>query len=106
MHQKKKERRKDETETCTARLGLDSNGDWSVRIRNHRKRTHREMVMKQVMSISELVEQGYPESALRQIARSQEFEEVGFYTGGKRKTYYFFVEPLNKLLKKGTWSWN
>lgn len=62
--------------------------------------------MKQVMSIRELVEQGYPESALRQIARSQEFEEVGFYTGGKRKTYYFFVEPLNKLLKKGTWSWN
>ena len=54
--------------------------------------------MKQVMSISELVEQGYP--------GSKEFEEVGFYTGGKRKTYYFFVEPLNKLLKKGTWSWN
>ena len=62
--------------------------------------------MKQVMSISELVEQGYPESTLRQITRAQKFEEVGFATGDKRKTYYFFVEELDKLLKKGTWSWN
>lgn len=85
---------------------MDSDGDWSIRIRNHRKRTHREVVMKSVMTITELIDEGYPESVLRQIARSQKFEEVGFSTGDKRKTYYFFVEPLNKLLKKGTWSWN
>lgn len=87
-------------------MGLDSYGDWSVCIRNHRKRTHREVAMKSVMTITELTKEGYPESVLRQIARSQKFEEVGFYTGGKRKTYYFFVEELDKLLKKGTWSWN
>ena len=86
-------------------MGLDSDGDWSVCIRNHRKRTHREMAMKPVMSISELVEQGYPESTLRQITRSRKFEEVGFATGDKRKTYYFFVEELDKLLKKGIWIW-
>lgn len=85
---------------------MDSNGDWSVCIRNHRKRTHREVVMKSVMTITELIDEGYPESVLRQIARSQKFEEVGFSTGDKRKTYYFFVEELDKLLKKGTWLWN
>lgn len=73
---------------------------------NLRKRTHREVVMKSVMTITELIDEGYPESVLRQIARSQKFEEVGFSTGEKRKTYYFFVEELDKLLKKGTWLWN
>lgn len=87
-------------------MGLDSDGDWSVCIRNHRKRTHREVVMKSVMTITELIDEGYPESVLRQIARSQKFEEVGFSTGDKRKTYYFFVEKLDELLKKGTWLWN
>ena len=85
---------------------MDSDGDWSVCICNHRKRTHREVAMKSVMTITELIDEGYPESVLRQIARSQKFEEVGFSTGDKRKTYYFFVEELDKLLKKGTWSWN
>lgn len=87
-------------------MGLDRYGDWSAYIRNHRKRTHREVVMKSVMTITELIDEGYPESILRQIARSQKFEEVGFSTGDKRKTYYFFVEELDKLLKKGTWLWN
>lgn len=64
------------------------------------------VAMNTVMTITELIDEGYPESVLRQIARSQKFEEVGFSTGDKRKTYYFFVEQLDKLLKKGTWSWN
>lgn len=57
--------------------------------------------MKSVMTISELTKEGYPESIIRQISRSELFEEVGFATGRKRKTYYFYTEKLNKLLKKG-----
>lgn len=103
------ERRKDETETSIARLGMGCHRYRNIPVCNLRKRIHREVAMRipnMVMTISELVESGYPESVVRQIARSQKFEEVGFSTGDKRKTYYFFVEKLDELLKKGTWLWS
>ena len=59
-----------------------------------------------VMTITKLTDSGYPESIIRQIARSDRFREVGFTTGDKRKTYYFFVEKLDELLKRGDWKWD
>lgn len=88
---------------------MDSNGNRRLRVRNHRKRISGEMAMRtgsMVMTIRNLADRGYPESILRQIARSDRFEEVGFATGDKRKTYYFFVEKLDEFLKKGDWKWN
>ena len=58
------------------------------------------------MTITQLVQNGYSESIIRQISRSERFDEVGFATGDKRKTYYFFVEKLDEFLKRGDWKWN
>ena len=56
--------------------------------------------MKEVMKISELVKEGYPEGRIRQISRSDRFDEVGFSMGEKRKTYFFNVAKLDRLLKE------
>ena len=65
----------------------------------------RKMAVKQVLTITELVEEGYPESRIRQIARSDDFPQVGFSTGKKRKTYFFHKEKLDKYLERKSYEY-
>ena len=53
-----------------------------------------------VASISELVEQGFPQSDLLRIAHSEDFPSVGFSTGDKRKTYFFYIDKLKAYLER------
>ena len=58
--------------------------------------------MKAVMSIAELVAEGFPETELRQIAHSEIFPELGF-RGEKRKSkIYFYTGKLQKYLERRT----
>ena len=54
------------------------------------------------MTIRKLAEDGYPLKRIRQISRSEDFYDygLGFAIGKKRKTYYFYVEKLDKYLKE------
>lgn len=53
-----------------------------------------------IYTITQLVKENYPRILLEQIAHSQEFPQVGFSTGEKRKTYYFNKEKLDKYLER------
>ena len=58
--------------------------------------------MKAVMTIPELKAEGYPETELRNIAHSQDFQKVGFRGSGKKSKIYFFTTKLNKYLERRT----
>ena len=73
---------------------------------NHRYRSvcrkyHRKTLLtKTVVTINELVDDGYPRSLLLQIAHSEVFPELGFSTGDKRKNYHFYIDKLQKYLER------
>ena len=54
---------------------------------------------KEVFTIPDLVEIGYPEKVLREIARSENFADVGFKSGRKA---FFRKDLLNKELQRRT----
>ena len=58
--------------------------------------------MKAVMSIAELVAEGFPEAELREIAKSEDFSAVGFRGEKKRSKIYFYTEKLKKHLERRT----
>lgn len=60
------------------------------------------MAMKAVMSIAELVAEGFPEAELREIAKSEDFPEIGFRGEKKRSKIYFYTEKLKKHLERRT----
>ena len=60
------------------------------------------MAMKAVMSITELVAEGFPEAELREIAKSEDFPGVGFRGESKRSKIYFYTEKLKKHLERRT----
>ena len=57
------------------------------------------MKKKIAFSIPELVEMGFPETLLREIARSENFHECGFKSGVKA---FFFLAELKEELKRRT----
>ena len=57
------------------------------------------MMQKEAFSIPELVEMGYPEKLLREIARSEDFPDCGFKSGVKS---FFYLPELKKELKRRT----
>ena len=66
------------------------------------RKYYRETVLteKSVESLNQLVEKGYPRNHLLQIAHSEDFSQVGFSTGDKRKNYYFYTAKLQKYLER------
>ena len=54
---------------------------------------------KEVYTIPELKEMGFPEKELRDIARSENFPDVGFKSGVKA---FFYLPDLKKELKRRT----
>lgn len=86
-------------------MGMDHNRNHDILGGNPYGRVGREMVVKSVMSITELVNEGYPESRIRKISRSDDFPQVGFSTGKKRKTYYFHREKLDKYLERKSYEY-
>lgn len=55
--------------------------------------------MKRVMTIKELMAEGYKEKDLRAISRSEDFAEVGFHSGNKKtSTICFWVDRLDRYL--------
>lgn len=57
------------------------------------------MKEKEVYSISELVEMGFPRQKLEKVAHSENFPDCGFKSGRKA---YFFLPDLKKELKRRT----
>lgn len=58
--------------------------------------------MKAVMSLPELVKEGFPKAMLREIAKSEDFPEVGFRTEKKGSVIYFYTRKLEKYLERRT----
>lgn len=57
--------------------------------------------MSTIRTIKQLVEENhYPKNLLLQLAHCESFSEFGFSTGEKRKTYYFYLEKLERYLER------
>lgn len=54
---------------------------------------------KEIYTIPDLVEMGYPEKLLREISKSEDFPDCGFKSGVKS---FFYLPELKKELKRRT----
>ena len=56
---------------------------------------------KEVYSITQLVEKGYPEKMLKQLIHSREFSSIGFRLASSRNSKtYFFKDKLDKWIER------
>ena len=62
--------------------------------------------MKRIMTITELVEEGYNKDMLRRLARCEDAPEFSFTTSpAKTATRYFNVPKLEKYLERRQEEW-
>jgi len=83
-------------------LGVHRNGDRRVRGCDRGSRPPGSVDPMMVMSLQDLVKEGFPKKDLQAIANSEDFAEVGFRGEKAGSKIYFYPSKLEKYLERRT----